>query len=558
MEKIKTLWNHLNGRIDRLWPEEERRRKEGKKEKLGERMGRFFYLHRLELLYVLLMGGFLFFLSWILPFNQGPDEEMRYLVPQYIYKHGTLPAGWDPEVRHELWGISYAFHPILPYVLGGWLMRLVGLFSDSQKALLMAARFANILIGMGFYWYVQRIAKKLFPRRMFRYFFIALLSMLPQLLYLFVYVNTDGIAIFSGAMIIYYWLVGMERKWDRGSCTGLAVGVAVCALSYFTAYGYALFSILLFVGTMAVFYRKKGFKICAGAILKRGIYITVLVFLLTGWWFVRTAVLYDGDFLGLYAPNKYGEMYAKEEFKPSNRESVQEQGISLEEMLKSEDEGGMDWMRTTWRSFIGYFGFLEHPLGLDIYEIHKKIFALGFLGIGLQAALALLYYIRAGTRRILKGATLGKAAWLQDKEEGAVLTRPSFAVDEGKIRGANFWILQISFGCCIIIPILLSLYYSYCDDFQPQGRYVMPLVVPLMYFVAAGIQRFVTLFFRKWFVYIMMIPLFYGILHVFLGAFVSVYIPTYVDALSAWEAVRFPWFSNQGWLMRVIHMLIPG
>ena len=302
MEKIKTLWNRLNGRIDSLWPEEERRRKEGKKEKLGERMGYFLYLHRLELLYVLIMGGFLFFLSWILPFNQGPDEEMRYLVPQYIYKHGTLPAGWDPEIRHELWGISYAFHPILPYVLGGWLMRLVGLFSDSQKALLMAARFANILIGMGFYWYVQRIAKKLFPRRMFRYFFIALLSMLPQLLYLFVYVNTDGIAIFSGAMIIYYWLVGMERKWDRGSCTGLAVGVAVCALSYFTAYGYALFSILLFVGTMAVFYRKKGFKICAGAILKRGIYITVLVFLLTGWWFVRTAVLYDGIFWGCTPP----------------------------------------------------------------------------------------------------------------------------------------------------------------------------------------------------------------------------------------------------------------
>ena len=216
MEKIKTLWNRLNGRIDSLWPEEERRRKEGKKEKLGERMGHFLYLHRMELLYVLIMGGFLFFLSWILPFNQGPDEEMRYLVPQYIYKHGTLPAGWDPEIRHELWGISYAFHPILPYVLGGWLMRLVGLFSDSQKALLMAARFANILIGMGFYWYVQRIAKKLFPRRMFRYFFMALLSMLPQLLYLFVYVNTDGIAIFSGAMIIYYWLVGMERKWDRG------------------------------------------------------------------------------------------------------------------------------------------------------------------------------------------------------------------------------------------------------------------------------------------------------------------------------------------------------
>ena len=558
MEKIKTLWNRLDSRIDKIWPEEERKQPESEKKKLRERLGQFFYLHRLELLYVLAMGGFLFFLSWILPFNKGPDEEMRYLVPQYIYKHGTLPAGWDPEIRHEIWGISYAFHPILPYVLGGWLMRLVGLFSDSEKALLMAARFANILIGMGFYWYVQQIAKKLFSRRMFRYFFIALLSMLPQLLYLFVYVNTDGIAIFSGAIIIYYWLAGMERKWDRRSCTGLAVAVAVCALSYFTAYGYALFSILLFVGTMAVFYREKGFKVWAGAVLKRGIYITVLVFLLTGWWFVRTAVLYDGDFLGLYAPNKYGEMYAQEEFKPSNRESVQEQGISLEEMLKTEDEGGMDWMRTTWRSFIGYFGFLEEPLGLDIYEIHKKIFALGFLGIGLYAGLALLYYIRAGMRRLLKGSPLGKAAWLQDKEEGAVLVRPSFAVDEGKIRGPNFWILQISLGCCIIIPILLSLYYSYCDDFQPQGRYVMPLAVPLMYFVTAGIQRFVTLFFRKWFVYIMMIPLFYGILHVFLGAFVSVYIPAYAEGFSAWASIRFPWFSNQGWLMRILYMLIPG
>ena len=64
-------------------------------------------------------------------------------------------------------------------------MRLVGLFSDSQKALLMAARAANILIGMGFYWYVAQIGRKLFPRRTFRYFFLALLSMLPQLLYLF-------------------------------------------------------------------------------------------------------------------------------------------------------------------------------------------------------------------------------------------------------------------------------------------------------------------------------------------------------------------------------------
>ena len=142
-----------------------------------------------------------FFLAWILPLNGGPDEEMRYLIPQYIYRHGTLPHGGDPEIRNKLWGISYGFHPILPYIFGGYLMRLVSVFNSSEHALLMAARFINVLLGMGFYWYVLQISRRLFRRGIFRVYFVALLALLPQLLYLFVYVNTDGIALFSTAMI---------------------------------------------------------------------------------------------------------------------------------------------------------------------------------------------------------------------------------------------------------------------------------------------------------------------------------------------------------------------
>ena len=108
------------------------------------------------------------FMSLLMLFNQQSMEQIMF------WTMGSLNGkGWNQILS------------ILPYVLGGWLMRLVGLFSDSQKALLMAARAANILIGMGFYWYVAQIGRKLFPRRTFRYFFLALLSMLPQLLYLF-------------------------------------------------------------------------------------------------------------------------------------------------------------------------------------------------------------------------------------------------------------------------------------------------------------------------------------------------------------------------------------
>ena len=53
---------------------------------------RFINAHRFDLAFVFVMGALLFFLAWILPLNGGPDEEMRYLIPQYIYRHGTLPT----------------------------------------------------------------------------------------------------------------------------------------------------------------------------------------------------------------------------------------------------------------------------------------------------------------------------------------------------------------------------------------------------------------------------------------------------------------------------------
>lgn len=37
-----------------------------------------------------------------------------------------------------------------------------------------------------------------------------------------------------------------------------------------------------------------------------------------------------------------------------------------------------------------------------------------------------------------------------------------------------------------VIPCILLVYYSYCSDFQAQGRYIMPALIPVMYFVTLG------------------------------------------------------------------------
>ena len=53
--------------------------------------------------------------------NMGPDEQMKMDVCNYLVKYGKLPHGGNPEIRNEIWGISYAFMPILSYMLSAFL-----------------------------------------------------------------------------------------------------------------------------------------------------------------------------------------------------------------------------------------------------------------------------------------------------------------------------------------------------------------------------------------------------------------------------------------------------
>lgn len=42
---------------------------------------------------------------------------------------------------------------------------------------------------------------------------------------------------------------------------------------------------------------------------------------------------------------------------------------------------------------------------------------------------------------------------------------------------------------CMIMPFLLLIQYSYTVDYQAQGRYIMPGVIPLMYYISRGPEK---------------------------------------------------------------------
>ena len=64
-----------------------------------------------------------------------------------------------------------------------------------------------------------------------------------------------------------------------------------------------------------------------------GLLITAFVAAIAGWWFIRGYIIYDGDILGMRTSSQYAEMYAVEELKPSNRQTIQSTGMSILGMM---------------------------------------------------------------------------------------------------------------------------------------------------------------------------------------------------------------------------------
>ena len=246
-------------------------------------------------------------------------------------------------------------------------------------------------------------------------------------------------------------MIGLEKDWNYKSCILLGIGIGVCALSYYNAYGYILLSVIMYFTSNLIK------KISIKTILKKGLIISAIAFLIAGWWFIRSIVLYNGDFLGLDTSRKYGELYAQEQYKPSNRSTPAKMNTPITSMLFDQK-----WIKTTIDSFIGYYGHMSIRMNDYIYLGYNIIFIIAIIGILFKLFKKIINRIK---QKIDK----------EDKKE--------IGKNQKEKR-----LLNIIMFISIIIPIFLSIYYSYYSDFQPQGRYIMPIIIPFMYFIVKGIK----------------------------------------------------------------------
>lgn len=388
-------------------------------------------------------------------FGNPPDEHSRYKVPLYIEEHGSLPTGFEEELFSGDCRWTYGFYTLLPYMIQGVVMKGVSLFTHSPLALLYAARMVNVVSGLFMAYLVLLIGRKVFIDDKIRWLFCFLVTFLPQSLFMHTYVNPDSICMLSTALMIYGLLCGYEDAFSVKSCVLLTTGMVLCILSYYNAYGFLVSSFLLFTAYFVK--RKENWTFDWKNFLKKGCPVALAVILLSGWSFVRNYMLYDGDFIGLRTKEAFIQSYG------IARDTFYSSGYSLAYMLTH-----TSFVPKVIISFLGNYGSGTIYMYKIMYAGYLLLFGAGFVGLFMPKI---------------------KPEKVSSPKETSAAERKA---GTDKFHTAFF---HINMVFCILMPLLLLLKYAYTVDYQAQGRYLMPAVIPIMYYFCYGFQKLP--FYRK-------------------------------------------------------------
>ena len=374
-----------------------------------------------------------------------PDEINRVKIPLYLYFHNTLPIGTEKELVDWTWGNSYAFVPYLTSLIAYVFMKIAYLINCNMN---FAMRFVSIVSVCGTMFVSYFIGKELFKKESTALLLAVLCGFLPQVIFIGSYFNNDAFSIFIAGVIIFCWIRGIKNNWSYPICVLLGIALGCMALTYYYAYGFILMSIPVFL--LSYYFNNKGDW---SGLIKKALVIFIISFIIAGWFFIRNFIIHNGDFLGMKTSEIFAENNAIDlSKKPSLRNTPYRLNESFIQAFCLKHPA-FSWFEQTAYSFIGYYGNISIVMARFVYAIYAV-----FFGVGLLSAI------------VFKFKDIKK-------------------VTADKIRKNQKNLFIIALICTIIIPIALSMYYSYYSDYQAQGRYIISCLISLMIFVCFGFDR---------------------------------------------------------------------
>lgn len=390
---------------------------------------------------ILLLGCCLFYLY--IAFHMrvgaqtgGPDERMRSLIPQCIVSGHILPSGYDGCAIYDIGYWSYAFYPqLLGAYVSASFMKVAQILGLGVALTYSFGRLASVLFGLVTLFFVSQTVSLALDKSKYKGVAacgsVVILGFWPQFAFLCSYMNNEIVALSGVAILMYSMVYGGKRGWDLKSVLCLSAGIVACGLGYLNSYGFVLISVLFFIITVLSQYRenrKESWKLIfiAGGISA----ILVLPF------FSLNLYRYH-DLLGMNVFHERQLQWMQDTGSASPQHPWTEGLVSL--LLRS------NFVMDTFQSFVGNFGYMAIPIPF--------IFCLFFFG--------------------------------------SLLTSFGMAVPAiCEAMKKTYWRL---FGMGVLIAcaitIFLFLYYAVCVDYQPQGRYVIYLLIPMVIVSSIGVEK---------------------------------------------------------------------
>ncbi|MFM0774498.1 hypothetical protein P7J64_03130 [Streptococcus suis] len=388
------------------------------------------------------------YLVWAktIPFDGAPDEYLRYKIPMFIYKHGHLPTGYDTETLFDRGGNwSYGFYSqFLAPLFSALFMKVTSLFSQSDQALLLAARFTSVISGVLTANVIALSVWRITKSKMICLFTILFVGLWPQIIFLSSYVNNDIIGLLGVALVTDVVVkTSIARTWTYFDTIYLALGFIVCLLGYINTYGFVLFAGIYFL--FAINYSNKLKHNSFVMKINHCVLLSIILIVVVAPFFVRNYLLY-GDFFGSSA------------FEAAHQKWIEQGGESMLNGAVSYGRNfiefftwrNYDFIVWTWQSFIGRFSYMSLVLSNFLYNVYWYSLIIG-------VCFSLFYKFKT------KLSIWEKIAYLS-------------------IAGS------------MLITIFLHVYRSYFTDYQPQGRYIIGLFVPLCLMMMFGYWKLLKMY----------------------------------------------------------------
>lgn len=390
--------------------------------------------------------GLAFAMALIGKYDSHPDEKEHFEATRYYFDHFLPPVIGDPAVRasYSFWGDSYLNYHWVEYLFAG---KFALLLSSPGVSQLIAARlfqfFLFACLSTLFFYRAGNVRQE--------FIIPSFLLITPQIWYIFSYINNDAFAFVISILLSYqvactnssfnkFLQAGqMSEKYFSGVLVGLLAGALLtCKPNYWV--------FLIFISLWVLFDKPLNLHR-----LRRFAFILLIAVLFVGF---RIKLDYhvngETNFVGLsyinYVfsdyENKQGKLHAYQEevadicCKPSTlRNNLMNSYPSLKLKAKGTPFAGLfykyDWHRYSFYSFVGLYGYMAVSAGPNYYRCMLLLYAIFTL------------YLVLSVIRSRNGQAIGQ-------------------------------LLITAFGCFLSAFVSVMMSWSYA--FQPQGRYLFPII----------------------------------------------------------------------------------